>query len=85
MNRQRQEIESEIKCFMDVLQSQGVGMKDPLVDSEGFPRGDVDVYQIRFARNKIVTLENDCRQLMKSIERKLHEFHSIQSSNEVGR
>lgn len=30
-------------------------MKDPLVDSEGFPRSDVDVYQIRGARNKIIS------------------------------
>ena len=32
-----------------------VGMSEPLVDAEGFPREDVDVYQVRTARNKIIS------------------------------
>lgn len=29
-------------------------MNEPLVDSEGYPRNDLDIYQIRFARNRII-------------------------------
>ncbi len=29
-------------------------MDDSLVDSNGFPRNDIDIYQIRIARNKII-------------------------------
>lgn len=28
-------------------------MTDELVDSQGFPRNDIDVYQVRHARHKI--------------------------------
>lgn len=33
---------------------QGVGMDDPLVDNEGFPRNDIDIYTVRTARNRII-------------------------------
>ena len=29
------------------------GMEDALVDEEGFPRSDIDVYQVRHARHNI--------------------------------
>ena len=29
------------------MQQQNVGMDGPLVDIEGFPRGDIDVYSVR--------------------------------------
>lgn len=36
------------------LQQKGVGMNEPLVDCEGYPRSDVDLYQVRTARHNIV-------------------------------
>jgi 26S proteasome non-ATPase regulatory subunit 9 len=77
LNTERNKIESDIKEFMEILDTHGVGMKEPLVDAEGFPRSDIDVYTIRTARNKIITLENDCRAVMKTIEKKLEEFHAL--------
>lgn len=35
-------------------QQKGVGMHEPLVDAEGFPRADIDVYQVRTARHNII-------------------------------
>lgn len=29
-------------------------MDDPLVDREGFPRADIDVYAVRVARNHLI-------------------------------
>lgn len=29
-------------------------MNGPLVDSEGFPRSDIDVYAVRVSRNQII-------------------------------
>ena len=34
------------RAHLDILKSNGVGMDDPLVDSEDFPRNDIDVYQV---------------------------------------
>lgn len=30
-------------------------MDEPLVDRDGFPRADIDLYQVRIARNKIIS------------------------------
>lgn len=32
-------------------------MDDPLVDAEGFPRNDIDINQVRLARNRIICKE----------------------------
>ena len=45
--KQKDNLEEEIKALNQVLESQKVGMDDTLVDAEGFPRADIDVYQVR--------------------------------------
>ncbi|KAI1278042.1 26S proteasome non-ATPase regulatory subunit 9 [Halotydeus destructor] len=81
LNKKRNKIESEIKTWNEVLSTQKVGMNDDLIDGEGFPRNDIDVYQVRTARNKIRTLTNDARQVMGEIETKLYEFHALKPSS----
>ena len=53
MMKQKDGLEEELKALHEVLKSQGVGMEEPLVDGEGFPRSDIDVYQVRHARSNI--------------------------------
>ena len=36
------------------MQQGGVGTKGALIDTEGFPRADIDLYVVRTARNKII-------------------------------
>ncbi|XP_028401789.1 26S proteasome non-ATPase regulatory subunit 9-like [Dendronephthya gigantea] len=70
-------IEGEIKELHEVLESQGgVGMKGNLVDNEDYPRQDIDVYAVRFARNRIICLQNDHKALMSEIEEGLHNVHA---------
>ncbi|NXP50879.1 PSMD9 ATPase, partial [Heliornis fulica] len=57
-------------------QQKGVGMNGPLVDAEGFPRDDIDLYQVRAARHDIVCLQNDHKALMKQVEEALHQLHA---------
>ena len=45
--KEKDNLEEEIKALHQVLESQKVGMDDSLVDQEGFPRSDIDVYQVR--------------------------------------
>ncbi|PVD27250.1 hypothetical protein C0Q70_12405 [Pomacea canaliculata] len=69
-------IESEIKEMSDVLESQkGVGMKGPLVDAEGYPRADIDIFSVRHARHRIACLQTDHTNVMKEIEEELHRIH----------
>ncbi|XP_031426996.1 26S proteasome non-ATPase regulatory subunit 9 isoform X2 [Clupea harengus] len=74
--KKKDEIEEQIKAYYDVLEDQGVGAEGPLVDIEGFPRADLDLYQVRTARNSISCLQNDHTSLMLEIEEALHQLHA---------
>jgi 26S proteasome regulatory subunit N4 len=53
-------IESEIAAQSDILRSNGATMQTPsLVDREGFPRADIDIWAVRTARVRIIELRND--------------------------
>lgn len=77
----RDAIDREIDALRDVLNSQKVGMDAPLVDSEGFPRNDVDVPQIRETRVKIIRLENDRKDLMEKIRVGLETVFKVDESS----
>ncbi|KAI9285997.1 hypothetical protein BC943DRAFT_322292 [Umbelopsis sp. AD052] len=68
-------IEAEIRELQANLQTQGVGMDQPLVDREGYPRNDIDVVAVRTARRTIIELTNDHKQLMKEIEQAILGLH----------
>ncbi|KAM3849766.1 26S proteasome non-ATPase regulatory subunit 9-like [Diretmus argenteus] len=74
--KKKDEIEEQIKAYYDVLEDQGVGVEGPLVDEEGFPRSDVNLYQIRTARHNISCLQNDHKAIMVEIEEALHKLHA---------
>ncbi|SOV10960.1 proteasome regulatory protein, putative [Plasmodium sp. gorilla clade G2] len=77
--KKREDIENELKVHMDFLESpenKNVGMKGNLIDSEGFPRNDIDIYSIRVARNKIICLKNDYIDINKKLEEYIHKVHS---------
>ncbi|KAH8548465.1 26S proteasome non-ATPase regulatory subunit 9-like protein [Umbelopsis sp. PMI_123] len=74
-------IEAEIRELQATLQTQGVGMDQPLVDREGFPRSDIDVVAVRTARHTIIELTNDHKQLMKEIEQAILSLHQGNKPN----
>ncbi|XP_015234292.1 PREDICTED: 26S proteasome non-ATPase regulatory subunit 9 [Cyprinodon variegatus] len=74
--KKKDEIEEQIKAYQDVLEDQGVGVDGPLVDAEGYPRADVNLYTIRDARHNISCLQNDHKAIMAEIEEALHKLHA---------
>lgn len=58
-----------------------MGFDEPLVDAEGFPRPDIDVRSVRIARTQIICLQNDLKQLTKSIEEGMEKY--FQESKET--
>jgi 26S proteasome non-ATPase regulatory subunit 9 len=56
-------------------------MKTPLVDAEGFPRADIDIYAIRTARSALAPLYNDLTAKEKEIETALHYLNSLPVDN----
>ncbi|XP_003395875.1 26S proteasome non-ATPase regulatory subunit 9 [Bombus terrestris] len=75
--KDKDKIESDLKALKEILDISHVGMDDPLVDCEGYPRNDIDVYQVRHVRYKIICLRNDHKTLMKKIEEGLHKLHAL--------
>lgn len=71
----KDDIEAQMRALEDGLRIQGVGMDQPLVDSEGFPRSDVDVAAARTSRHLMHRLRNDHKAIMQEIEQALHEIH----------
>ncbi|XP_069475692.1 26S proteasome non-ATPase regulatory subunit 9 isoform X1 [Ambystoma mexicanum] len=75
--KRKDEMEAQIKAYYGVLEDQkSVGLTGPLVDDEGYPRADIDVYQVRTARHNIACLQNDHKEIMKEIEEALHRLHA---------
>ncbi|KAF8444244.1 26S proteasome non-ATPase regulatory subunit 9 [Kalaharituber pfeilii] len=73
---QREVLEGELRALGAVLDSHKVTMDTPLTTSDGFPRDDIDVPQIRITRSRIIHLRNDYKALMSRIEKGLHNVHS---------
>ena len=47
-------IEAAIAAQADILQAHGATMQTALVDREGFPRADIDIWAVRTARVRII-------------------------------
>eukprot|EP00631_Chrysoreinhardia_giraudii_P002979 CAMPEP_0197413472 /NCGR_PEP_ID=MMETSP1170-20131217/334_1 /TAXON_ID=54406 /ORGANISM="Sarcinochrysis sp, Strain CCMP770" /LENGTH=203 /DNA_ID=CAMNT_0042940053 /DNA_START=14 /DNA_END=625 /DNA_ORIENTATION=+ len=73
----RDALEAEASAITSELESPGpsggpaMGVKTPLVDSEGFPRADVDVHRARHLRHRLACIQTDHKAAMKTIERLL--------------
>lgn len=74
----RERMEDELKTLMEVLKSNNVDLTESLIDQEGFPRSDIDVFQVRTARHRIICLKNDLKGMTKQIEDSLHNLHQQQ-------
>ncbi|ORY66431.1 uncharacterized protein BCR38DRAFT_430236 [Pseudomassariella vexata] len=84
LSLKKDNVEAELKALGGVLNSHGVNMETPLTTSDGFPRADIDVAQIRTTRSKIIHLRNDYKDLMNAIEKQLHEhFASLHDTDDV--
>jgi len=78
---QRDLLETEADAIGSELRSPGAngeppaGIKEPLVDKEGFPRGDIDIYRVRTLRGRLAVINTDHKELMKDIQKEVHALH----------
>lgn len=68
---QKANIEAELETHISILKANNVTMQTPLVDIEGFPRADIDIYAVRGARVRIIELRNDLKAVMDAIGKAL--------------
>jgi len=77
---QKKTIESEADAILHELTnppSEGIepmGLDTPLVDADGYPRGDIDVYRARSQRNRFRHLQTDHKEIKVKIEGLLDEL-----------
>jgi 26S proteasome non-ATPase regulatory subunit 9 len=64
-------LEAELEAQGSILKTNNTDMRQPLVDREGFPRDDLDVWAVRHARVRIIELRNDLAALMDEIAKTL--------------
>ncbi|KAJ6585007.1 proteasome 26S subunit [Mycena capillaripes] len=65
---QKENIEAQLQLQGSILASNaGATMDSPLVDADGFPRADIDIYAVRNARIRIIELRNDLAALMNDL------------------
>eukprot|EP00937_MAST-01D_sp_MAST-1D-sp2_P001256 g1256.t1 len=90
LDKQRKQIEDEIEMLVADLTSPGLngeppaGIKGTLVDAEGFPRADVDLYAVRHKRHRLNCLQNDFKQVMREVEAALMGGSGGVASSAVG-
>lgn len=79
-------IEDELIAHVSDLESHGVDLETPLVTDDGFPRADIDVYQIRHLRRNINMLQNDLAEVLARAHILLSEHfeRGISSRNDLG-
>ena len=68
-------IEAELGAQAAILTANGTNMQEPLVDREGFPRADIDVWAVRHARVRVIELRNDLSALMGEIGKALESVY----------
>ena len=77
--KQKDELEKAIMDITEHLTAPGMpGLKGNLKDEEGFPRADLDLFEITKLRNRLACLQTDHVGVMKNIEQglfRLHEDH----------
>eukprot|EP01041_Mallomonas_annulata_P004056 gene4056-8064_t len=91
---QRDALELEAKVISDELLLPGpngeppAGRSGPVVDNEGFPRADIDIYRVMSNRQRLAVINTDHKSIMKLIESSLACVfnegpvnHSISSKN----
>lgn len=75
MDEEKKRLEQKLTDALQYLESTPVGLHGRLLDDEGFPRGDCDLYAVRTARNTADTTRNDLRALSEKMYTLLNALH----------
>ena len=75
---EREAMEQEMAAISARLSRDG--MRGALVDDEGFPIPDVDLYAVRADRGRYATLRNDHDDITDAIERAMASLHAVASA-----
>jgi 26S proteasome non-ATPase regulatory subunit 9 len=63
----KETLETELNAQFAILSANQSTMNTPLVDPDGFPRADIDIWAVRHARVRIIEMRNDLKNLVDEI------------------
>lgn len=81
LSAQRDALEAEADAIHSELTSPGIngeppaGIKSPLIDTEGYPRGDIDIINVKDKRRRLAEINTDYKSIMKQIEQSMTQLH----------
>ena len=86
VNRKRTKMEAEMDVLQQDLRSPrgdnnfvaGLPGEGNLIDPQGFPRDDIDIYDVRTKRHRFVCLQTDHKNVMAHLEIELKALHKVQ-------
>lgn len=76
LQEEKEAATSKLSANMEYLNTTPVGLEGPLIDANGYPRNDCDLYAVRAARHAVNCSRNDLMRLQETMMRKLNCLHS---------
>ena len=84
LDKEKKKLEEKIFELTDYLNQPGMpGVDGSLIDSEGFPIAGLDIVSIRTARHELICKQNDLKNLMEKIEKKMMAYFEEINNNRI--
>lgn len=80
---QKDAIQAALDVQFGILSANDSTLQTPLVDPQGFPRADIDVYAVRHARVRIIELRNDMESVMNQIAKALEGVYDPRNGGNI--
>jgi 26S proteasome regulatory subunit N4 len=80
---QKDAIQADLDVQFGILSANNSTLHTPLVDPQGFPRADIDVYAVRHARVRVIELRNDMESVMNQLAKALEGVYDPRNGGNV--
>ncbi len=84
LDKEKRKLEEKITELTEYLTQPGMpGVDGSLIDREGFPLAGLDLVSIRTARHELICKQNDLKNLMETIEKKMMVYYEELNNNKI--
>ena len=84
LDKEKRKLEEKISDLTDYLCGPGMpGVEGSLIDKDGFPKEGLDLVSIRTARHDLICTQNDLKNLMAKIEKKMMVYFEELNNNKI--
>ena len=84
LDKEKRKLEEKITELTEYLTQPGMpGVDGSLIDREGFPLAGLDLVSIRTARHELICKQNDLKNLMETIEKKMMVYFEELNNNKI--